>query len=133
MAVPPRERRLCRPARSVSWSVPSGVITNAEALNAIRPTDALGGSVSISVLAAFTAASSRVGCTSVACIEPDTSITSITFDRSPGTLIVAWGRAKLNARPVRASRNSAVGRWRRMPGARGTTWPSSSRLVKRTV
>jgi hypothetical protein len=62
----------------------------------------------------------REGSTSVAFIEPEVSVTSITDARSLGTAIVASGRASATARPARAKQSRAVGRIRRrrLPPAR---------------
>ena len=68
--------------------------------------------------AAPRAASRRLGSTSVACMEPDTSVTSTTAARSTGTATVACGRASATA-----SAASARGDARPAGGAARTAWP----------
>ena len=87
----------------------------------------------MNVSAACFAASRRVGLTSVAIIERDTSIASITVASSRGTLRTADGRASAIASAATAARYSAVGTWRRQRGARGTRFDSRSTLVNRTT
>ena len=59
------------------------------------------------------AASSRVGSTSSACIEPETSITSTIVASSRSASRVTLGRAKPTSSVARASRKSARPAWRR--------------------
>ena len=63
----------------------------------------------MNVSAACLAASRRVGLTSVAIIERDTSIASITVASSRGTLRTADGLASAMASAATAARYSAVG------------------------
>ena len=65
-------------------------------------------------LAASCAATMRVGCTSVARIDPDTSIARITVSCADGSVITAAGRAVARINATSASANSSGGRCRRM-------------------
>ena len=79
------------------------------------------------------AAANRLGATSVACIEAETSMASITVACSRGTFTARVGRAKPTTSRLSAARSAAAGRWRRQPGRFGATDASSATLVKRTV
>ena len=68
------------------------------------PTRNLSGSFSMNSLAARWEETSRVGCTSVAFIDPDTSMTRTIVACSLGTRAIAWGLARLVTRAARASR-----------------------------
>lgn len=81
--------------------------------------------------AASFAAASRVGGTSVAIIEPETSIASTTLASSRGTAIVVSGRASATSSAARAASAKNGGRCRRQPGERSTTFESRSRFVNR--
>ena len=73
------------------------------------------------VLAAETAAASRVGCTSWAAIEPEWSVTSIMLASPVGTWWVTRGRASATPSSATAARASAVGTWRSQDGVAATT------------
>ena len=73
----------------------------------------------MNVLAAETAAASRVGLTSSAAIEPEWSLTSISDAVFVGTRWVTRGRARAMASNAAAVSSSAAGMWR---GQRGATW-----------
>jgi hypothetical protein len=68
------------------------------------PTRNFSGSCSMKVVAARWEETSRVGRTSVAFIDPDTSMTRTMVACSLGTRARAWGRARLTSRAARASR-----------------------------
>ena len=132
-AVPPRAWRPSSAFFAALWSSERGAATIAEELKLTRPTLALPGRSSMRLRAAARAASRRVGWTSVACIDPETSIASMTLTWMPGTRRVADGRAIASSSPDIPSRNRIGGRWRRTPGPAPATWRSRSRLVKRTA
>jgi hypothetical protein len=67
------------------------------------------------------AAARRLGRTSVAVIEPDTSVASITEACSTGTATVRWGLAAATTSAASASSAADIGRCRRHPGRRGAT------------
>ena len=75
----------------------------------------------------------RSGSTSVACIDSDTSIASITVARSRGTRTPAVGLATPSDSTVSATSSSAKVRCRRQPGRRGATLASSSTLLNRAT
>ena len=81
--------------------------------------------------AALTAARMRLGFTSVACIERDVSIASITVASSRGTVTVACGRATPTTIAASPMSSTSSGRWRSRPGPRRTTFGSSAGLAKR--
>ena len=64
-------------------------------------------------MAAFWAATSRLGWTSVARMLPETSIASMTVCWVEGRVITAIGREAETSIAAMASRNSAGGIWRR--------------------
>jgi hypothetical protein len=68
------------------------------------PTRNFSGSCSMKVVAARWEETSRVGWTSVAFIDPETSMTRTMVACSLGTMARAWGRARLISRAARASR-----------------------------
>jgi hypothetical protein len=72
--------------------------------NETIPTRNFSGSCWTKLAAARWEETRRVGSTSVAFIEPDTSITRMTVACSLGTRARAWGRARLTSRAARASR-----------------------------
>ena len=82
---------------------------------------------------ACAAASSRVGFTSFARIEPETSTSSTTVARSDVSCTVARGRATAVAANASASRKSASGTSDRHLRRRSTTDASSSRFVNATA
>src|SRR5690349_2131448 len=79
------------------------------------------------------AASSRVGDTSVAFIEPETSIVRITVASSRGTAITIVGRASPMSNAAMAARYSVGARWRRHEGRFGARLASRARFVNRTA
>ena len=95
--------------------------TSASELNATSPTLKRFGSRSRKVRIAEMAASRRVGSTSSARIEPETSTTSITVALSSGTLRCVRGRASAPVANVSASRKSTSGTQRRTERFSSTT------------
>ena len=85
------------------------------------------------VLAACLALASRNGATSIASIEPDTSIARMIVASSRGTATIAEGRARPMTSAAIAARYSAGGTWRRQAGVFGTRLASRSTLVNRTT
>jgi hypothetical protein len=81
--------------------------------------------------AATWAARRRVGRTSVASIDSDTSITSITVARLRGTRWVSVGPAIAVVSSISAMISTTGGRCRIQPCRFGATRSSSSRFVKR--
>ena len=67
------------------------------------------------------AATRRVGRTSVACIEPLTSVMSMIDARSTGTATVFCGRAAARMRIASASRKASIGTCMRQRGRFGAT------------
>ena len=98
---------------------------SAKSENVIRPSRNVGGTFSVSVLAAATAALSRSGWTSVAFIEPEMSVTITTLAARCGAATVRCGRASATISAVSASSSSSGGRWRRQPG-RAVVRPGTS-------
>ena len=92
-----------------------------------------GGMMSRKTLAAFLAASIRLGATSVAIIDSDVSMARMTVARSRGTFSSRAGRARATTMQASPSTRAMAGRWRRHPGCFGATLRSRSRLVKRTA
>ena len=84
-------------------------------------------------LAAVFAAVIRDGRTSVASIDSETSIASMTVARSRGTLTAADGWATPTDSTVSPTSSSAKVRCRRQPGRRGATLPSNSTLLNRAT
>ena len=89
--------------------------------------------MSTNALAASWAATMRVGATSVASMERDTSMAMTMVARSRGTLTGRAGWAKAVTMKPRASRKAVAGTWRRHPGRLGAIESSRARLVKRTA
>jgi hypothetical protein len=116
-----------------SRSSVGGTSTLALPPNATSPRLMRPGSRSTNDLAADSAAAMRVGSTSVACIDRDTSMAIITVARSRGTRTAVEGRATPRESTVSAMSSSAKVRCRRQPGRRGATLPSSSTLLKRAT
>ena len=75
----------------------------------------------MNALPARRAATRRLGATSVASIDPDTSVTSMICAFSTGTATVRCGSAAATTRIATASRNAASGTCRRQRGRRGAT------------
>ena len=101
--------------------------------NATRPVCSFSGTRSRKRLAAAFAAVSRSGATSVAFIEPDVSVTSITDAFSTGTATVASGRASAVISPASARHSSAGGIARRARPVRPATAASVAVAGKRTT
>ena len=91
--------------------------TCAEPAKATMPTFTWRGSSARKDLAAFCAATSRLGCTSVARMLPDTSMARMMVCWLDGSVTTACGRAAASSMAASASRNSAGGMWRRI------VWP----------
>ena len=97
IAVPPKPEkkpRLSTAWRTRSWSVVGGAATCGSPANATSPTRTLEGTLSRNFSTAACAAPSREGLTSVARIEPETSMTSTTAALSEGTSVFSCGRAR---------------------------------------
>jgi hypothetical protein len=90
-------------------------------LNATTPTLIRPGTLLTKRRAARLAATSRLGSTSVAVIEPDTSVASTIDARSTGTATVRCGLAAARTRRASARASAAIGAWRRQRGLRGAT------------
>ena len=101
--------------------------------NSTSPRSIFFGSSPANEEAADLAAAIRLGSTSVACMDGETSIAIITVARSCGTRTAVAGRATPNERTVSAMSSSANVRCRRHPGRRGATLPSSSTLLNRAT
>jgi HAMP domain-containing protein len=78
------------------------------------------GTMSTRRFAAFSAAARRLGLMSVAPIEREVSIASMTVASSRLTLTVACGLATPTIRAASAARRIATGMYRRRPGKRST-------------
>ena len=111
-------------ARSCVGATP----TAARVANDTTPTRNFSGTSSRNVFAATRAASRRVGSTSVAFIDRDTSSASTIVASSRGTLTVAWGRATPTIMNTSATSSVSGGRYRKRPGLRSTTFGSRSGL-----
>lgn len=119
--------------RSSSRSVVGGTATVAEPLNWTRPALKRSGSRSTKASAACWAASNRVGSTSVAPMEADTSNATTTVARSRGTRTSVVGRANPTTSSAIVAQKAAAGMCRRRPGRFGATLSSRSRLVNLTA
>ena len=126
MAVPPLAFRVPRALRTASRSVVGGTSVSASLEKMTSPTWNRAGRRSRNRLAARCAASIRVGSTSSAFIDPETSITSMTVASSRGTGTRAIGRAAPSSSAVRASTSRAAG-IHRPRRSRSTTPASTSR------
>ena len=98
--------------RSSRFSV-GGCTTSAVPANVTMPARMSCGNSCTNVLAAFCAATIRLGSTSVARIDSDTSIARITVRASDGSVMTAVGRAAASSAATIASRNSSGGTCRR--------------------
>ena len=107
--------------------------TAAVPANATRPRFTPGVSWSANWVAAAWAAASRLGSTSVACMDSDTSMTSTTVARLRGTLASAIGPARATVSTANAAISAAAGRCRYQPGRFGAIFSSRSRWVNATV
>ena len=120
-------------AMTAAWSVVGSARTAVVPEKVTTPTLKVSGSPSTNVAAAARAASSRFGATSVASIERETSIATMTVARSWGTRMSISGRAVATARVTRARTKAAAGACRRHPGRSGATESSIGREAKRTA
>ena len=107
--------------------------TWAEPAKATMPTFTCRGSCSRKALAAFCAATRRLGCTSVARMLPDTSMASMMVSCVIGRLTTAKGRAAASSSRVMASNSSSGGICRRSvrPGPMASLM--MDRLAKRSA
>jgi hypothetical protein len=126
MAVPPLAFSVPRAARTASRSVVGGTRVSASLEKMTSPTWKRAGRRSRKRLAARWAASIRVGSTSSAFIDPDTSMTSMTVASSRGTGTRAIGLAAPSSSAMRASTSRAAG-IQRPRRSRSTTPASTSR------
>ncbi len=92
--------------------------TCADPANATMPTFTWRGSSARNDLAAFCAATRRLGCTSVARMLPDTSMARMMVCWFEGRVTTATGRAAASSMAARASRNRNGGICRRI------VWPA---------
>src|SRR5699024_7745892 len=83
--------------------------------------------------AASCAASKRLGCTSVAFIDKDTSTTNITVARFRGTCSSAVGPARATVNRINDTINSTADTCLVQPCRRGATRSNNSRFEKRIV
>ena len=100
-------------AASSSRSSVGGCTTDAVPANVTMPALMSRGSSCTKALAAVCAAAIRVGSTSVARIDSETSIARISVRASDGSVTSADGRAAATSAAVIASRNRSGGTWRR--------------------
>ena len=108
-------------SRTAAWSRVGVCRTVGLWLNATAPTRTSSGTSSRNVPAARRAATSRLGATSFASIEPERSVVITTVACSTGTATVTCGRASATIRPVAASPRATTGACRRQRGRRGET------------
>lgn len=87
-----------------------GASTVATPENVTTPTWKVSGRSVMNSAAATRAASRRVGSTSVASMDLETSIATMTVARSCGTRISTSGRAAATVNPASATTSSAAGR-----------------------
>ena len=122
MAVPPPPgRRPAIAALASAWSVVGDCTTTGRRANWMRPTLTLSGMPETNVVAAFCAAPSREGFTSVALIELEMSLANMIAALLTGTATVRCGRAAAAMSRATAMANTSIGAWRRQPGRRGVT------------
>ena len=131
--MPPSAASRSTAARTASRSSVGRSTVCGASENATSPICSSSGTRSRKRSAAALAAVSRVGATSVAFIEPDVSVTSITDAFSIGTATVVSGRASASVSPASARQSSAVGTIRRQTGVRGMMAASVGRAGKRTT
>ena len=118
---------------TAALSLPGETSTLASLENETSPMLYVSGSVLTNSFAASWAAWIRVGDTSSARIDSDTSMATITVARSSGCLASIDGRASAEARVSRHSRNAPAARCRRYPRPLGAKVRSRSTLVNRTA
>ena len=102
-------------------SAVGGIAAFAREANETTPTRNFSGTFARNAFAATFAAPRRVGSTSSAFIERETSRARTTVASSRGTLTTACGLATPTIIAVRAARRIASGRYRSFPGARSIT------------
>ncbi len=107
-----------------------GIPTAARVANETTPTRNFSGTFVRNAFAAPRAASRRVGATSFAFIERETSIASTTVASSRLTSTVACGLATPRTIAVKPSSARISGMWRLRPGFRSTTAGSSAGFVQ---
>ena len=78
-------------------------------------------------MAAFCEATSRLGCTSVARMLPETSMARMMVCWVEGSVMTATGRAAASSIAASASSSNTGGMWRRQPCVR----PMASRTMER--
>ena len=111
-----------------SWSVVGAWTISAKPEKATIPIWVVELWLSMNLVAAASAASSRLGSMSVAHMLRETSMVRITVVCPAGTDTIATGRAAARIRLATPSANSANGRWRRMREPRGAASWMSDRL-----
>ncbi len=127
--------------RTAVRSVDGAARCSAKSENVTRPRRNVSGSWSASRSAARTAAVRRFGSTSVAFIEPETSVTIITVAARSGAATVRCGRASATTSPASAASSSSGGTCRRQPGRAVTRFgisagfanASASRRLRRAI
>ena len=87
------------------------------------------GGSAMNCLAAACAAASRVGCTSVARMMPETSIARMIVSCCVGSVMTAAGRAMARIIAASAPRNSSGGMCRRMRGPAPIAFFTSAMLA----
>ena len=124
IAVPSPDESESSASSTSARSCVGGTPTAALLANETTPTRNFSGTWTRNASAAARAASSRVGSTSSAFIERETSMARITVASSRGTLTVACGRATPTIIAASPSRRIASGRKRSFPGSRSITFGS---------
>ncbi len=120
--------RLLIASTRACWSVVGGWITAASPLNATSPISDPDAWLVTNSIAAFSAASMRVGSMSVEHMLPDTSIARMIVAELAGTLSTITGRPSAITRAAIPAANSENGRWRRSREAPGIAARISDRL-----
>ncbi len=133
IAVRSDRARFFRAAMVASRSAVGGDSTLVVPAKVTRPTSNPAGRSLTNFVAASAAASSRLGSTSVAFMESDTSIATSTVARSRGTRMSISGRAVASASRAKAKSMATTGVWRRQPGRRGTSRSSIGSEANRTA
>src|SRR3982750_2907287 len=106
-----------------------GCTRMANEAKATMPICTLGGWSAMNFLAAACEAWMRLGGTSLARIDPDTSIARITVPRDDASVTTAAGRATAMISTVTASSSRGGGRWRRQPAELPIALLTSARLA----
>jgi len=104
-----------------AWSVVGDCTITGRRANWTSPTLTLPGTPETNLVAAFCAAPSRDGLTSVAPIEFEMSLTSMIAALLTGTATVRCGRAAAAMSTTMAMAKISIGAWRRHPGRCGVT------------